>query len=379
MTLEQAITETIARHPLLAAADGRISTAQGLLEQAALRPNPRLAFQVENLRGPWQGTFNYARDTDNFVWLSQTIETAKKRQYRSELAGVNRQVAESARLLLQQQLVARVKQAWWNAIGTERTRLIYEETQKTFGQIVEYHVIRVREGTMAEADLIRVRLEAERFALAANNAILSAERAKIGLQREMGRSEFGTIELADTLESPAATPTAGERAELVLARNAIAAARANQQLQVAQARPNFDVLGGYKHTMGQETALVGLQIDLPINNKNQGNVAAAVAEIRVAENNLKASEAMVKAELKTAEVEVRLRKKQVDETLGPLRQQAMDTSRIAQAAYREGGTDLLRLLDAERLRLETQLIFVQALVEYRIAVVNLETAMGANQ
>ena len=147
MTLEQAIAETIARHPLLAAADGRISTAQGLLEQAALRPNPRLAFQVENLRGPWQGSFNYARDTDNFVWLSQTIETAKKRQYRSELAGVNRQVAESARLLLQQQLVARVKQAWWNAVGTERARVIYEETQKTFAQIVDYHVIRVREGS----------------------------------------------------------------------------------------------------------------------------------------------------------------------------------------------------------------------------------------
>ena len=108
-------------------------------------------------------------------------------------------------------------------------------------------------------------------------------------------------------------------------------------------------------------------------------MAAAVAEIRVAENNLKASEAMVKAELRTAEVEVRLRKKQVDETLGPLRRQAIETARIAQAAYREGGTDLLRLLDAERLRLETQLIFVQAMVEYRIAVVNLETAMGANQ
>jgi outer membrane protein, heavy metal efflux system len=379
LELAQAIAETIERHPLLAAADGRIGTAQGLLEQAALKPNPRLAFQVENLRGAWQGPFNYARDTDNFVWLQQTIETAKKRQYRTELAGVNRQLAESARVILRQQLVARVKQAWWSAVGAERVRRIYGETQANFTQIVQYHEIRVREGTMAEADLIRVRLEAERFALAANNATLSAERAKISLQREMGRSEIGEIELADGLEGPLTMGKAEGRGELEFARRAIAAARANQQLQVAQARPNFDVLGGYKHTMGQETALVGLQIDLPVNNRNQGNVAAAVAEIRVAESNLKASEAIVTAEVKAAETEVRLRRQQVEGTLGPLREQARQSSEIAQAAYREGGTDLLRLLDAERLRLETQLIYIQALVEYRLAGVNLETALGANE
>ena len=87
MTLVRAIAETVERHPLLAAADGRIGTAQGLLEQAALRPNPRLAFQIENLRGSWQGPFYYPRDTDNFVWVQQTIETARKRQFRTELAG----------------------------------------------------------------------------------------------------------------------------------------------------------------------------------------------------------------------------------------------------------------------------------------------------
>lgn len=383
--MPQAIAETVERHPLLAAADGRISTAQGLLEQAALRPNPRLAFQIENLRGSWQGPFNYPRDTDNFVWLQQTIETAKKRQHRTELANVNRQVAESARLLLRQQLVARVKQAWWAAIGAERARRVYDETRRTFAQIVQYHEIRVREGAMAEADLIRVRLEAERFALAANNADLTAERAKVALLREMGRSEFGPVELTDELEGAITAPVAdaekalNERGELAVARRVIAAARANQQVQVAQARPNYDVLGGYKRTLAQDTALVGLQIDLPFNNRNQGNIAAAVAEIRVAENDLKAGEALVKAELQTAEIEVRLRRKQVEETLGPLREQAAETARIAEAAYREGGTDLLRLLDAQRLQLETQLVFVQALVEYRQAIVNLETAMGANQ
>jgi outer membrane protein TolC len=59
-----------------------------------------------------------------------------------------------------------------------------------------------------------------------------------------------------------------------------------------------------------------------------------------------------------------------------LAQNASETARIAQAAYREGGADLLRLLDAERVRLETDLLRVQALTEFRLSESAVETAMG---
>jgi outer membrane protein TolC len=56
--------------------------------------------------------------------------------------------------------------------------------------------------------------------------------------------------------------------------------------------------------------------------------------------------------------------------------QAAESARISRAAYREGGWDLLRLLDAERLRIETQSLYYQALAEYRQSIAELETAMG---
>jgi len=55
---------------------------------------------------------------------------------------------------------------------------------------------------------------------------------------------------------------------------------------------------------------------------------------------------------------------------------ARDTARIAQAAYREGGADLLRLLDAERTRLDTELLRVQAFTEFRLSEAAVETALG---
>ncbi|MCC7340126.1 MAG: TolC family protein, partial [Bryobacterales bacterium] len=66
-------------------------------------------------------------------------------------------------------------------------------------------------------------------------------------------------------------------------------------------------------------------------------------------------------------------------TLPVLRRQAMETASIAEAAYREGGADLLRLLDAQRVRIEAQQTYVEARVNYELAIVDLEQALGIPQ
>jgi len=117
-------------------------------------------------------------------------------------------------------------------------------------------------------------------------------------------------------------------------------------------------------------------MDLPWRNKNQGNIAAAGAETRVARSNLAAAEAMVRAEVRAAYTSYRLRQSQFGGLLTELSAHAQETARIAQAAYREGGSDLLRLLDAERVRLETDLLRVQAQTEIRLAESAVQSAMG---
>jgi outer membrane protein TolC len=55
---------------------------------------------------------------------------------------------------------------------------------------------------------------------------------------------------------------------------------------------------------------------------------------------------------------------------------ANEVYRIVDAAYRETGPDILRLLDAERTRIETELMYVRALSEFQQSAVALETAQG---
>ena len=64
--------------------------------------------------------------------------------------------------------------------------------------------------------------------------------------------------------------------------------------------------------------------------------------------------------------------------LQPLREHAAGIAQISAAAYAEGGTDLLRLLDAERTRLDAELTWTRGMVDYRQSIVRLEAAEGVN-
>jgi cobalt-zinc-cadmium efflux system outer membrane protein len=340
-------------------------------------------FQVENLRGHGQPGFVYGRDADTYAYVSQVIETSGRRGLRTEAASANVRRAELERELLARQIAARVKHAYWSAAGAQRVHELLVESMNTFRQVVEYHELRVREGAMAEADLLRVRVESERFAIAANSAALDAERARIQLLREMGRTEFPEVQLTDKLddtgpfaETVDAARALEERLEVRAARQAVEQAQTALRLERASARPNIDLLAGYKRSGGFNTVLGGVQVDLPFANRNQGNIGAAEAEVRVAEASLAAVEATVKAEVRAAQSEYELRRRQLLETLRTLREHASESSKIALAAYREGGLDLLRLIDSERVRLDVEALYGRTLAEYRQSIVNLETALG---
>jgi len=383
LTVKDAVARALASHRARRESAERVSASQGLLKQAGLRPNPHFTFQAENLGANGAPGFAYGRDADTFAYLTQPIETGGKRTRRVDAATAATKRAGLERELLARQIAARVKLAYWGAEGAERARSVLDETLRTFAQIVAYHEARVREGAMAEADLLRVRLESERIALAANTAQLEAERARIQLFREMGATSFpavkfeeGSDELEVALPEVDVSKALEARIEMQLAHQAIEQARTRLDLERAIAKPDVDAVVGYKRTAGFNTMIGGVQVNLPFANRNQGNIAAGLSEVRAAEAAEAATAALVQAEIRAAKSEYDLRSRQVRTSLSPLMEHAVEAARIAQAAYREGGLDLLRLLDAERARLDAQLLYCRSLAEYRQSIVNLETALG---
>ena len=65
--------------------------------------------------------------------------------------------------------------------------------------------------------------------------------------------------------------------------------------------------------------------------------------------------------MEAARSEFDIRRRQLTEAMQPLCDRANESARIANAAYREAGADLLRLLDAERVRIESQMLLYRTL------------------
>jgi outer membrane protein TolC len=383
LTLEAAVERALASHPLLAEGRERVESARGQLRQAPLTFNPKLVLQAENYRAWGARPIQTGRETDDFAYLQQTFETAGKRGKRAELASRGLRAAELELAVLRRRVARDVSLAYWAALGAQKMQELLLESVRNFEKIVEYHEIRVREGAMAENDLLRVKLELGRIQLAANNAGLDAAKARIELFRAMGQTVFPEVRFAEALQLDEDRPLLTDedealrrRPEMLLAQARLEQARGNLVLQRANASPNVDALFGYKRSMGEHTLIAGLQWDLPVLNRNQGNIQSAAADIKAAEANLAATEAIIRAEVKAAAAEYQARRQQLKELVGRLRSQADETARIAQSAYRLGGADLLRLLDAERLRIEIELVHYRAWMEYRQSMEVLAFALG---
>ena len=384
LSIEDAVRIALENHPLLKERQQRAGIATGFALQAGFRPNPRLIVQSENWSFSGAPTQSIASTfTDQFLYLTQVYETGGKRQRRVELGQAGVALAGLDQTLVQRQITARVKTAYWEAIGTQRILELWREDEANFVQTIQYHQDRAREGAIAEGDLLKVRLEAGRVSVAASSAALDVERAEIGLLREMGQQTYNPLRLTSPLELdtdislPAEPAQAIEaRAEARIARAAIAQAKANRSLQEAYAQPDVEFLAGYKRTIGFNTALLGVQFNLPIHNRNQGNIAAAVSAVRAAEYSLSVAENEIRAEVLAARKDVESRRAQLTGILATSLQQAEESLRIARAAYQEGGTDLLRLLDAERVHIELEVLHARTQMEYRKSLVALEAALG---
>lgn len=385
LSLDDAVQQALDSRLSLKAEAERVSIAEGLGRQARLLPNPEFQFQNENLR-PGQ---TYGRDVDTLAMINQPLDVLGKRKQR--IAAASEAVARSHAdyELAKWQVAQRVKLAYWAARGAQEIHDVLKTTAGNFQKVVDYHSAQFKVGAIAEQDYLRVRLEGERLNITVDMALIDFSRSRMELWKEMGR-EFRDVVLSEPLAPLSDVVPAGveqalsQRTEIKAARAALEQSRANARLQEVNARPDLNLTYGYKRTQlpdtpdGVNTAIVSLRVTLPVADKNQGNRIAADAEVRRQEQLLRAAEADVRAEYSQALQEFEMRRAEFTNALQPLRDHAAEISKIASAAYAAGGADLLRLLDAERTRLDAELAWTRGMVEYRQSIVRLEAAEGVN-
>ena len=387
LDINRAVEIALSNNPALQAASARTRGALGLERQAGLRPNPSFTFETENIRFWGSPEIDASQELDVFAYMSQPLEWRGKKARRVEVAAQDVKISEIESKGLQWRIRQGVRQAFLRALLAQKQLEIMQENGRYFDQVVEYHRARVEQGAMPEADLIRSQLERERLTVAEQAAAADAERGRIMLVKAMGVAGYGTdFRLADAppaLEStgPLNLQAMMERAranspEVTLAEAEIERAKAQLALQLSQAKPDWAVTFGYKRTMGYNTLLGGLLVPLPLFNRNQGNILQGGAEVEGFQSTKQVAVAAVESSVLSALAAVRRRHATIQDLQKGMIERAEQFWRISLAAYQEGGADLLRLLDAQRVRNEVQLLFTTTEMEYRISMAELESAVG---
>ena len=142
------------------------------------------------------------------------------------------------------------------------------ENRQTFEQLVRLNLARFQEGAIAEADLIKVRLERIKFDSAVKQAELSLRRAMIRLAENLEDPEVTKQNVALEMDLPLIDPDLESLHQIALrtrpdvqaAEREIDASKERLALEQARSHPDLTPFVGYKRLAQDNTLTVGISM-----------------------------------------------------------------------------------------------------------------------
>jgi cobalt-zinc-cadmium efflux system outer membrane protein len=359
LTLEAAVDLARARSPMAAAARARSEGAERAAKVAGRLADPELQLTAENLR-PWASDYVASTDLELLAVVTQPLDLFTRSGRKAEARGESDE-ADAARVRSEQEVVLATVRSYVEVARGRELVAALEAQVENLGAIVAAMERRVAEGYAAEADLLRFRAEAARAGNQLTTAVIGHARAEAELAFLLGRPVTG-FRLAIPAPPPLPQGDAsafGERAleyrpDVLAARARAARAQGTLSLERSRRYPDLALAGGYKRTTGLNTAVVGILASVPVFARNGRAVARADADARAADLELEATLARARAEsvvLGQSARQLSARLARLDEDLLVPAEEALHS---ALAAFREGATDVLRVVDAERTNSEAR-------------------------
>jgi cobalt-zinc-cadmium efflux system outer membrane protein len=392
LSLEEAVQLTIARNPQAAAARIQVEVAEAGQLEAELRPNPAVSLESEGYP-LFESPLPYFLDNQELtVRFDQELETAGRRGLRKESAAT---ALDAARLTLRDRLrvlALAVQRAYFRLVLAQADRDVAGTSLNEIDRVLSLSRERARVGEIAGADVRRLEVERLRFADDVFSAELALKNSRSALLALLGAEDLSQpVEAIDALAMPDASaapvPTASgappietsalaTRPDLLAARAEAGRAETETRLQRALRSPNVTLGGGYRRDFGTNAVVFGVTVPLPLWNKNQGAVARAEAERRLAMHSLAAIELDVRLDIQQAVNTVETARERAEYIESQVLASARESRDVVSQSYQLGAVDLIDFLDAQRAFRDTLRAHNRALFEYHVGLFELEAAVG---
>ena len=393
-TVDELVGRALRDNPEVAAARADVEAGRGRLSQAGLRPNPTLELGGQKALSP---------DSNVTVGLTLPLDLNGRKAGRVGVAERELEVKQAQLGDRERRIAADVRMKAADLLAARRDLRVNDELLSANREALGLVGERVRRGAIPplEENLLLVevnRLDASRRLLESRAEIFGFQlRVLAGLPAEAPFELTGDLEAEVSIpDRAAATAQALERrADLRAARAEGAMARARIVKEEAEGRWDASVSVGYqRQEMGfglngltdrggtrpiQDTFHYfggGVSIVLPVRNRNQGNVTAARAEAKAAEQRVELASLVVRQEVASAFTQHDAARRSLEIYARGVRDVARQNLDVVRRTYQLGRATLLDVIGEQRRYIEIEIGYTEALKQVYAAGVEIERAVG---
>jgi cobalt-zinc-cadmium efflux system outer membrane protein len=376
LTLDQAITMAMQRHPDLASAQHEVEATQGAVEQAGLLPNPELAVSMEDTRRATRTTA---------VQLSQRLELGGKRGARRKAAELAQGVAQAQLEARRAQVRAAVQTAFWDVLTAQGRVELARESSTLANQVFDAASKRVAAGKVSPVESTRARLALTGVNVEAQQAEQELTAARARLSAVIGQP----LSPAQSFEVPISTmfavPQDSELAtrldqapDVIQAQSEVQRREAVVDLERARQAPDLTLGVGTQRNneLGRNQPLLSMSLPLPLFDRNQGNLREAIARADQARDELNGVRVRLLADVQVVGSQLRSARQQVlmvEQQMLPDAQQAYEA---ATTGFSLGKFSFLDVLDAQRTLFQVRSQHLKVLSEVQRAATELDRLLG---
>jgi cobalt-zinc-cadmium efflux system outer membrane protein len=395
LTLRDAVNLALLRNPELAAFAKEMQALEGATLQAGLLKNPELSLNVENAGNiqKLQGDVNSAHAVAQEVVqqlttirIYQLIELGGKRAARVDAALLGEELAAKDFEARRIEMIARVANVFIEVLAAQERLRLAEETRQIAQHVVDTVIGRVQAGKVPPIEETRVKigLSATRIEQEQAQRDLIAARKRLALLWNSSSPQFNKA--VGNLDALIAPPDFRMLEERVLDNPMALRALKNTEhrkalMEVEQTRriPNLFINAGAVHhaQLGGTTVVAGLQIPLPLFDRNQGNLKEAHERVSKAVDEQAATELRLKTELAQSYEAMSAAWNEINVLRDEILPGARSAFDVTRRGYELGKFGLLELLDAQRILFQNQLLHVRALANYQRLINDIERLIAA--
>lgn len=288
LTLEQLEQMALENNPTLAQSAAEVKAAAGRERQSGLYPNPTVGYQGEQIRGGVQG------GGEQGFFVSQDVVLGGKLGLNRKIRAQESKQAEAEAEEQKLRVLNSVKLAYYRVLAAQEMVEVRHQLSHLAGDAAETAHQLANVGQADEPDVLQAEVESEQAEL----AVVTAEQTQGRLWRELaaavGKPQLAMAHLTGNLdelppdESEQWLKAIVEESPAVkIARLGVEKADASLARARREAIPDLQLRGGLEqnHELNEASGRpFGLQgfaeagVQIPLFNRNQGNVGAARAD-----------------------------------------------------------------------------------------------------